>query len=646
MDTKSYDKARQLGLRAYSQAISRGEDPYLPVLEEKVPTLNTLDRMSLGIQNIPLQRVLGSVSRGRSYAFARNFMPILETHSEFSAKWSALYESVVDEGLRDPVKICEYMGYYYLVEGNKRVSVMKFVGAEYIEGDVTRVVPLREDTPESTAYFEYCDFAKATGLYDLYFSRPGSYERLSSLPGMKSGEAWSPDDVLSLRKIYHYFFTAYQQVMQDQPALPAGDAFLRWLLAFGYEDVRDEALSDVTKSLKLMQEEFLQREDAMNLVLEHTDAAPAPGLLKALFRPSRIKAAFLYTRPVRESAWNYWHDLGRLEAEEKMKGRVETVSRVVPSRTEAGEEIEKLVKEGVNVIFATSPVMLNSCVEPALKHPETRLLVCSQLAGYHHVHTYYLRFYEAKFLLGMLAGILSRNGKIGYIADYPIYGSPSMINAFAVGARMVNPDARVYLNWTSLQNYDQKEPFHDPEIQVICNRDLTAPNPDSRDSGIYVRENGEIRSMATLLPRWGIFYRHVMEQMLKGVFDSASETSSSSLSYWWGIASDTLDLAFSSRCPAPTVRLIRNLLDQFRSQSFTPFEGELRDQKGTVRCAAEMRLTPAEVLCMDYLADCVIGTLPSPEELVPSARSLLMTQGIGSLAEADVGSISWTMPGK
>ena len=641
MDTKYYYRARQRGLRAYSQALQQHKDPYLPVLEESLPNLNALDRQSLGIQSIPLDRVVGSVSRGRSFAFANNFMPILQYNSEFGSKWSYLYESVEAEGLRDPAKVLEYMGYYYLIEGNKRVSVMKFMGAEYIEADVTRVIPLRNDTPEMTAYLEYCAFSKETGIYDLFFTKPGSYSRLSNLPGMKSGESWSQDDILSLRKLYHYFYSAYHTVMQDQPAIPCGDAFLLWLLAFGYQDVRDLTLSDVEKNLRLMQDDFRLRDDSMNLVMEQSDRNPSPTLLHSIFHPARIKAAFLYTNPIEVSAWNYWHDMGRLEAQEKLGSRVETVNRVVPSRTEAEAEIEKLIKEGFNVIFATSPVMLNSCVEPALRHPDTRLLVSSQLAGYRHVHTYYLRFYEGKFLLGMLAGLLSKNGKIGYIGDYPIYGSPSMINAFAIGARMINPEARIYLNWTSLADFDPKEPFHDPDIQVVCNRDLTAPNRGSRDSGLYVRKDGEILSMAALIPRWGIFYRHVMEQMLRGVFDGGAD-SSSSVSYWWGIASDTLDLAFSSRCAPGNVRLIRNLLSQFRDQSLTPFEGELRDQAGVLRCREDQRLTPAEILCMDYLADNVIGVLPTSDQLVPSARALVLTQGIDSLAKADVNSISWT----
>ena len=640
MDNKAYMKARREGLRAYSAAIQANQDPYLPVLEEKLPSLNQMDRLQLGIMSVPLERVIGSVSRGRSYAFANNFMPILESNSEFSAKWNTLYESVEMYGLRDPVKMLEYMGYYYLIEGNKRASVMKCMDAEYIEGDISRVVPVHTEEPENIAYFEYCIFARESGIYDLFFTRPGSYQRLLGLPGVREGNTWTEDEMMSLRKVFHYFASAYRDVMKNQQSLPSGDAFLRWLLAFGYQDVRDNTLDQVRQSIQLMQDEFVTGKEAVSLVMDQKSNDPQPSLISSLFRPSKIKAAFLYTRAPEESAWNYWHEMGRLEVQEKLGSKVETTFCVVPSRADTEETIGRLIKEGYTVIFAASPVMLNGCVEHSLKHPEVKLLVSSQLTGYHHVRTYYLRFYEAKFLLGIAAGILSENGKIGYIADYPIYGSPSMINAFALGARMVQPKAKIYLNWTSLLSYDVTEPFHDPEIKVICNRDLTAPNHGSRDSGLYIRSDGEFRSMATLIPRWGIFYRHVIEQVQKGTFDQAG-AGSSPLNYWWGFPSRVLDVAFSSRMDPYMVRLIRNFQNQMEEQGFTPFEGLLLDQQGKNRCESDQRLTPAEILCMDYLADNVVGSLPSAEELVESARPLIQSQGINSLQKADVSSISW-----
>ena len=68
--------------------------------------------------------------------------------------------------------------------------------------------------------------------------------------------------------------------------------------------------------------------------------------------------------------------------------------------------------------------------------------------------------------------------------------------------------------------------------------------------------------------------------------------------------------------------------EQIRDGSFSPFEGELRDQDGVLRCDADRRLTPAEILCMDYLADNIVGTLPAMDELIESARPLVRLQGI------------------
>ena len=468
-----YGRARREGLRIYTLALQAHEDPYLPVLETKVPELAALSRLSLGIITSPLSRVMGSVSQGRSKAFTRNFLPILDGGSEFAAKWDHLYESVESEGVNQPVTALEYLGYYYIIEGNKRVSVMKAMEARDIEAEVTRVYPVRTGDPEIVSYYEYCDFTKETGLYSLYFSRPGSYQKLLSLPGVRAGKKWTEDEILSLRKLYHYFSEGYLTQTRGRPVQPCGDAFLIYLIAFGYEDVKDDDLAKTSERIRLMAREFELRDGRVNLVMEQVEP-PVP-LISALFHPSKVKAAFLFNRSIEDSAWNYWHNLGRLEAEEKLEGKLETTTCIVPSRSEFAGEIDRLISEGYTAIFATSPVMLNSAIEPALEHPEVRFLCCSLLSNYTNIRTYYIRFYEAKFLLGLAAGILSDNGKIGYIADFPIYGSPSAANAFALGARMVNPKAKIYLNWFSASWYNDKEPFEDPEIKVICNRDITAP---------------------------------------------------------------------------------------------------------------------------------------------------------------------------
>ena len=635
-----YSKARREGLRVYQAAIQANTDPYLPVLEEKEPNLASLSRLSLGIMPIPLDRVIGSVSRGRSYAFAEGFLPILEAGSEFATKWERLCESVEQSGVNQPVTVLEYLGNYYAIEGNKRISVMKYLNARDIEADVTRVYPPLSDDPEIVSYYEYCDFTKETGLYSLFCSRPGSYRKLLSLPGVRAGDKWTEDEILSLRKLYHYFSENYLTAMKGKPVQPCGDAFLIYLSAFGYLDVKDDDMAKTAERIRLMSKEFELREGRVNLVMEQVQPAGPVPLISALFRPSKIKAAFLFNRSIEDSAWNYWHNLGRLEAEEKLGDKLETAACIVPSRADCEEEIRRLIKEGYNAIFATSPVMLNSTIEAALEHPEVRFLCCSLLSNYTNIRTYYIRFYEAKFLLGLAAGILSDNGKIGYIADFPIYGTPAAANAFALGARMVNPQARVYLNWFSASWFNAESPFEDPEIRVICNRDITAPNHEARDYGLYLRENDEIINMATLVPRWGLFYRMMLEQMLNGTF-AQSGSKDNVTNYWWGLGSSILDVAFSSRFDPYAARTIHHFREQIRDGSFSPFEGELRDQDGVLRCDADRRLTPAEILCMDYLADNIVGTLPVMDELIESARPLVRLQGIHGELKPELSAFSW-----
>ena len=635
-----YGKARRDGLRIYTAALQAHEDPYLPVLEKKVPELASLARLSLGVISVPLSRVLGSVSEGRSKAFTKNFLPILEGGSEFAAKWDRLYESVESEGVRQPVTALEYLGYYYIIEGNKRVSVMKANGAKEIEADVSRVIPPRTEDPEIVSYYEYCDFTKETGLYAILFTRPGSYQKLVSLPGMKAGEKWTEDEILSLRKIYAYFSEAYETLLKDHPSLPTGDAFLTYLTAFGYREVRDDDLDKTRDRIRLMAREFETHDGRVNLVMDRADPTAAMPIIASLFSPSKVKAAFLFNRPVEDSAWNYWHNLGRLEAEEKLGGKLETTACIVPSRSDFEETVERLIKDGYTAFFATSPVMLNSTIQPALTHPDIRFLCCSLLSSYTNIRTYYIRFYEAKFLLGLAAGILSDNGKIGYIADFPIYGSPSAVNAFALGARMVNPKAKIYMNWFSASWYDDKQPFLDPEIRVICNRDITAPKYDARDYGLYVRKGRSIVNMATLVPRWGLFYRLICEMILNGTFNPA-ENRQNATNYWWGIGSHILDVAFSARFDPYAARIIHHFRQELKEGSFTPFEGEIRDQAGNLRCEADRRLTPAEILCMDYLVDNVIGSFPKESELIESARPLVRLQGIHGELMPELSSFSW-----
>ena len=111
-------------------------------------------RENLGIQTIPAELIAGTVHNNRSNAFSRSFYPLLSAGSEFASKWALLYDSISVNGMREGIICEEYMGKYYVIEGNKRVSVNRFLGVPFIEGTVTRLVPEKTDDPEIKLYYE------------------------------------------------------------------------------------------------------------------------------------------------------------------------------------------------------------------------------------------------------------------------------------------------------------------------------------------------------------------------------------------------------------------------------------------------------------------------------------------------------------
>ena len=124
-------------------------------------------------------------------------MPLLEEDTEFAIKWSNLCEAHLEEGIHTPIIAYEYLNKFYVQEGNKRVSVLKYYEAVTIPGTVTRLVPARNDTLENKIYYEFLDFYKLSKINNVRFSRLGGYAKLQTLVCKAASEVWSDDDRLN-----------------------------------------------------------------------------------------------------------------------------------------------------------------------------------------------------------------------------------------------------------------------------------------------------------------------------------------------------------------------------------------------------------------------------------------------------------------
>ena len=478
MSVQDYLSAVKIGKKEYHACVNKGTYPYLPVLEDIIDE-NSIDReVSLGSDQIPLRLVVGTCTAGRTTAFADNFMPILDWGTEFSAKWASLSDSQVNEGIRDDIKVYEYMNKFYVLEGNKRVSVLKYFKAVTVSAQVIRKIPKYSDDPDVKIYYEFMDFYKSTKLNDIYFSKEGSFTTLMELVGITPGEPMDEDDKKDLVSCYLNFRLAYESRGGDKFDFPTGDSFLRFIHIHGYDAVKKMTKSEMAKNVAKTWAEFELLDDNSEVELKMTPAAaPKKNILSYLLPMGggvkKLKVGFVYEKTPQDSEWCYTHELGRQYIDDTFGDQIETYveENVIPEQNDEAA-INRLIEKGCDLIFVTSSAMNMAGLKAAIAHPSVKILDCSLNISHKYIRSYYARMFEAKFITGIIAGSLADDDNVGYIADNPVYGACANINAFALGVKFVNPRAKVYLEWNSIKDNDSEENLAKKNISIISNQDM------------------------------------------------------------------------------------------------------------------------------------------------------------------------------
>lgn len=634
MAVNDYITALKQGRRSYRTALSKGEYPYLPVLDEMISYTEVGSVENLGIMDIPLSKIVGTKTVGRSNAFANNFMPLLPENSEFGMKWTSLYNHQVEDGITDPIMAYEFMNQFYVQEGNKRVSVMKYLKTYSLPASVTRLVPKKSDDQENRVYYEFLDFYEVSQSYDVCFSKEGSYKKLLKLMGKKEDEVWSDDDRMNLHFACYNFELAYNKAHGNKLDINVSDAFLIYVEIFGYDKVIDQTEQEISRSLQKMWTEITLADQGSQVELvqdpEHVKASLLNKLLTAGI-PDSLKIAFIYMKTPETSSWAYAHELGRLYLEQAFEGKIETMAF---DKADTDDEVEAAIEEaiaaGCELIFTTATQMANQSVRCAVHNPKVKIYNCSIMMSYSSICTYYARMYESKFLMGAIAAALSRTDRLGYLADYPIYGTMANINAFALGAKMINPYVQVHLEWTKVKGVDARERLKQEGIVFVSDSDMITPENASRAYGLYAkREDGTLENLATPIWDWGKFYEQIIRNIYSGGSTEAdAQKGKKAVNYWWGMSADVIDVICSKSMPHGTSRLIEFLKNSIRAGAFHPFDGPIYAQGGVVQCEKGKTLEPDEIITMDWLAENVVGKIPELDELTDEAQTLVKLQGI------------------
>jgi basic membrane lipoprotein Med (substrate-binding protein (PBP1-ABC) superfamily) len=626
-----YRKAQALAQKEKKEHEAKGLSPYPAVLDEVLPETARTNCVELPLTEIPADRIRGTVSAGRTGVLSVSFLPLPEPDSEFAVKWMHLLEAnLSDTGIREPVICYEYLGDFYVQEGNKRVSVLKYCGAVKIPARVTRILPADRTDPRVAAYDAFVEFNRVTGSWDVRYRKPGDYARLYAALGKAPGAEWTEAEKQRFASAYHLFREAFTALGGAKQNLLPEDALLLFLKVHPYERLTEMKRTELTEALAALWGDVKAAAEPEALTVKTVPAAEEKkSVIEKIISapPKHLNVAFILQRDAESSAWTRGHAEGAAHLSAALG---EAVSVRCYYKADTQEDADRLLDEaandGADLIFATTPPFLVSTLRAAVRHPKIRFFNCSECQPLSSVTSYYCRTYEGKFITGLIAGTLADNNLVGYVGSYPILGVPASINAFALGVRMTNPRAKVLLEWSCVDGNPVKTLWN-KGVRVISNRDVPLPDVQYMKGGGYgtfLVEGDELMPIASPVWMWGNLYETIVRSVLSG----SVEKKDRAVNYWWGMDSGVIDVALSERVPEGVRELAAVFMEKLRKGEFDVFGQRLLAQNGSVISDGASKLTSIELLKMDRLAENVEGRIPAYDELLPMSRALVRELGI------------------
>lgn len=351
----------------------------------------------------------------------------------------------------------------------------------------------------------------------------------------------------------------------------------------------------------------------------------ARGMLTALAAASVASAAayaaplnigFVYVSPIGEAGWTTQHDIARKEMEKNLGAKITTkVVENVPEGADAERVIRDLAQQGSKLIFTTSFGFMNPTLKVAKQFPDVKFV---HLTGYKtaaNVATANARFYEGRYLAGVLAGKMSKSGVAGYVAAFPIPEVLQGINAFTRGFRSVNPKAEVKVVWVNSWFDPGKE--RDAALTLIGqgadvvthHTDSTAVVQAAEEKGKYalayhsdMKKFGPKAQIAAVTHHWDKYYTQQAQAVIDGKW-KASAT-------WGGIKDGFVKLeGYGPAVPNEVKQFVLAKEKEIVAGSLTPFDGPVKDNEGKLRLD-KGHMNDDGLNKMDYFVEGVAGKLP------------------------------------
>ncbi|WP_413458013.1 BMP family ABC transporter substrate-binding protein [Herbaspirillum huttiense] len=330
-------------------------------------------------------------------------------------------------------------------------------------------------------------------------------------------------------------------------------------------------------------------------------AAAAPAAAPAAAAPAAdpLKVAFVYIGPVGDAGWTFAHDKGRKAVEEKFGDKVKTtfVENIPESAADAERVFRQLATDGNKLIFGTTFGYMEAMLKVAKEFPEVKFEHATGFKTADNLAQYDVRTYEGAYLAGVVAGKMSKSGKLGVVASVPIPEVIRNIDSFTLGARSVNPKATTAVVWVNKWFDPGKEreaatTLIGQGVDVLMqNTDSAAVVQTAQEKGVYafgwdsdMTSFGPKAHLAASMINWGVYYTARVQAVLDGSWKSSTS--------WIGLKETGIDLAaFNPELPADVKTLVEERKKGIVDGTAPIWKGPIKDNAGK------------EVLGKDAVAD-------------------------------------------
>jgi len=343
-------------------------------------------------------------------------------------------------------------------------------------------------------------------------------------------------------------------------------------------------------------------------------ALPAAAQTKA---GEPLKIGFVYVSPIGDAGWTFQHDTGRKEMEKALGAKVTSkYIESVPEGADAERVIRELAASGHNLIFTTSFGYMNPTIKVAKTFPKTHFEHATGYKTDANVGIYNARFYEGRYLAGIVAGKMTKSNVAGYVAAFPIPEVVMGINAFTRGMKSVNPKAEVKVIWVNSwfdpgREREAADTLISQGADVVTHHtDSTAAVQAAEAKKVYavgyhsdMSKYGPNAQLTAVTHQWGDYYTRVAKAQLDGKWKPGN--------VWGGIKEGMIKMApFNKVVPQDVQDLVNKTSADIGAGKFHPFTGPIKDNEGKERLAAGKVMDDATLSKMDYYVEGVQGKLP------------------------------------